>query len=60
MTVHYDCLSNDNEIRIFLEDGIVDGVGIGCPYLPKEGYSIVDIEDLKNALALVGLKVISE
>lgn len=60
MTVHYDCLSNDNEIRIFFEEGIVDGIGIGCPYLPEEGYFVVDMEDLKNALALVGLKVISE
>jgi len=54
----YNCEENDNTIKVFLEDGDLDEIHIGCELLPHDGYSVIGFKDLSKALGLAGYEIV--
>jgi len=62
--VDYDCMANDNSIKIRKIQNtadapmVLDELLIGCKDVPSDGWSVIGYEDLKNALNLVGYDIV--
>lgn len=55
----YKCKENDNSIRLYLDEdnGKLDEIQVGCKYLPQDGYSVIGIKDLTEALRMIGYSI---
>ena len=54
----YKCKENDNTIKLWLEDGNLDEIWVGCKDCASDGFWVIGQKDLSKALGKAGYEIV--